>query len=306
MSRAQIGEIVGVHGDTVGRWLKAYEVKGSKALKLKTRGRREGSGRRLDADQERRIQKLLIDKTPDQLMMPYALWTREAVRELVKDQLDVALPTRTLGHYLRRWGMTPQKPVKHAYKQQPARVQQWLDEEYPHIQAKAKAEAAEIYWGGEGGFRDQVQHERGYALKGNAPVIRTNVRRESVNMISAIENQGKVRFKLFEGRMNAADVIDFLKRLRKDAQRKVILIQGNLRVHHAKTVKAWLASKVERIEIFYLPLYSPARDPDDCFNSDMKAGVHPGKPARAKAQQNNGHRAHADAATQIGSRQEGR
>jgi transposase len=268
----QSREIVGVHADTVGRWLKAYEAQGPKALKLKVRGRREGSGRRLDEEQERRIQKLLIDKTPDQLKMPYALWTRESVRELIKDQLGIELPIRTVGHYLKRWGMTPQKPVKQAYEQQPARVRKWLDEEYPHIQAKAKEEDAEVYWGDETGLRNDAQHERGYALKGKTPVIRLNAKRESVNMISAITNQGKVRFKLFEGGMNAAILIDFLKRLVKDAkQRKVILILDNLRVHHAKKVKDWLAGKEEQIEIFYLPPYSPELNPDEYLNCDLKA-----------------------------------
>lgn len=285
MTRAQIGEIVDVHADTVGRWLKAYEAQGPKALKLKVRGRREGSGRRLDEEQERRIQKLLIDKTPDQLKMPYALWTRESVRELIKDQLGIELPIRTVGHYLKRWGMTPQKPVKQAYEQQPARVRKWLDEEYPHIQAKAKEEDAEVYWGDETGLRNDAQHERGYAPKGKTPVIRLNAKRESVNMISAITNQGKVRFKLFEGGMNAAILIDFLKRLVKDAkQRKVILILDNLRVHHAKKVKDWLAGKEEQIEIFYLPPYSPELNPDEYLNCDLKAGVHSGKPARSKDQ----------------------
>ena len=284
MTRAQIGEIVGVHADTVGRWLKAYESQGAKALKLKVRGRREGSGRRLDPDQERKIRNLLLDKTPDQLKMPYALWTRESVKELVKEQLGIVLPIRTVGHYLKRWGMTPQKPVKQAYEQQPARVRKWLDEEYPDIQAKAKEEAAEIYWGDETGLRNDCQHERGYAPKGKTPVIRLNAKRESINMISAITNQGKVRFKLFEGGMNATILIDFLKRLVKDAGRKIILILDNLRVHHAKKVKEWLAGKEEQIEIFYLPAYSPELNPDEYLNCDLKAGVHSGKPARSKKQ----------------------
>ncbi len=284
MTRAEIGEIVGVHADTVGRWLKCYQARGAQALKLKTRGRRKGSGRRLDGDQERIIKQLLTDKTPDQLKMPYALWTRESVRELIKDQLGVDLPIRTVGHYLKRWDMTPQKPVKQAYEQQPARVQQWLDEEYPQIQAKAKAEKAEIYWGDETGLRNDCQHERGYAPKGKTPVIRLNAKRESINMISAITNQGKVRFKLFEGGMNAAILIDFLRRLIKDAKRKVILVLDNLRVHHAKKVKKWLLGKEEQIEIFYLPSYSPELNPDEYLNCDLKAGVHSGKPARSKEQ----------------------
>lgn len=108
MTRAEIGGIVGVHLDTVGRWLKAYRAQGAKALKLRVRGRRQGACRRLDAEQESRIRKLLIDKTPDQLKLPYALWTRQSVKELIKAQLGIDLPIRTVGHYLKRWGMTPQ------------------------------------------------------------------------------------------------------------------------------------------------------------------------------------------------------
>lgn len=284
MTRAQIGEVVGVHPDTVGRWLKAYEAQGAKALKSQVRGRREGVCRRLNSEQESQIQKLLIDKTPDQLKLPYALWTRESVRELIKAQLGIDLPIRTVGHYLKRWGMTPQKPVKRAYEQQPTRVRQWLDEEYPQIQAKAKAEGAEIYWGDETGLRNDSQHERGYAPKGKTPVIRLNAKRESINMISAITNQGKVRFKIFDGGMNAAILIDFLKRLIKDAQRKVILILDNLRVHHARKVKEWLQGKEDQIELYYLPAYSPELNPDEYLNCDLKTGVHAGKPARSKGQ----------------------
>ncbi len=253
MTRAEIGEIVGVHADTVGRWLKAYESQGAKGLKTKARGRPQGSGRRLDEEQERKIRRLLVDKTPDQLKMRYALWTRESVQELVKARLGIALPIRTVGHYLKRWGMTPQKPVKRAYEQQPERVQHWLEETYPEIRDKAKAEHAEIYWGDETGLRNDCQRERGYAVRGKTPVIRLNAKRESVNMVSAITNQGKVRFRLFEGGMNAQVLIEFMRRLIKDAGRKVILILDNLRVHHAKRVKKWLSGKTKQIEVFYLP-----------------------------------------------------
>jgi len=76
-------------------------------------------------------------------------------------------------------------------------------------------------------------------------------------MISAVTNQGKVRFRLLKGTMNADLLIDFMKRLIKTANRKVILILDNLRVHHAKIVKAWLAEQKDNIEVFYLPSYSP-------------------------------------------------
>jgi hypothetical protein len=95
--------------------------------------------------------------------MDYALWTRKAVMELIKQETGIDIPVRTVGDYLKRWGMTPQKPVKKAYEQNPKAVQAWLVDDYPQIKARAKKENAEIYWGDETGMRNDSQHERGYA-----------------------------------------------------------------------------------------------------------------------------------------------
>jgi len=241
-----------------------------------------GAGRSLTPDQEKQVQNFIADKTPDQLKMAYALWTREAVKELIEQELKIKLAIRTVGKYLSLWGFTPQKPLKKAYEQNPKKVTQWLDETYPEIKARAKAEKAEIYWGDETGMRNDSQRERGYAPKGKTPVVRLNAKRTSANMLSAITNQGKVRFKVFEGSMNADILIDFMKRLIKGANRKVFLILDNLRVHHAKVVKEWLQDNSERIEVFYLPAYSPELNPDVYLNCDLKQGVHSGKPARSK------------------------
>lgn len=280
MTRAEIGEIVGVHADTVGRWLKLNP----RALKVNRGGRKPGEGRQLTKEQEKAIRGMVVDKTPDQLKMPYALWTRKAVMELIKRQTGIDMPIRTVGEYLKRWGFTPQKPVKRAYEQNPKAVQRWLDEEYPEIKARARREDAEIYWGDETGMRNDSQHERGYAPKGRTPVVRLNAKRTSTNMISAITNQGKVRFRVFDGSMNTDILIDFCKRLIKSAQRKVFLVLDNLRVHHARIFNAWLAEHAEEIEVFYLPSYSPELNPDEYLNCDLKAGVHGGKPARDKKQ----------------------
>jgi transposase len=279
MTRAEIGEIVGVHADTVGRWLKLSP----RQFKVNRGGRKAGDGRRLNADEEQYIRRLITDKLPDQLKLDYVLWTRKAVMELIKQETGIDMPIRTAGEYLKRWGFTPQKPMKRAYEQNPKAVQRWLDEEYPAIKLRAKEEQAEIYWGDETGLRNDSQHERGYAPKGKTPVVRLNAKRVSANMISAVTNQGKVRFRVFDGSMNADVLIDFCKRLIKSAGRKVFLVLDNLRVHHAKVFKAWLAEHVDEIEVFYLPSYSPELNPDEYLNCDLKAGVHSGKPARNKA-----------------------
>jgi len=226
----------------------------------------------------------LIDKTPDQLKLRYALWTREAVQQLIAQETAIKLAIRTVGQYLKRWGFTVQKPKKKAYEQRPAEVKRWLDDEYPAIHARAQQENAEIYWGDETGLRNDCQHARGYAPKGKTPVIELNAKRESINLISAVTNQGKVRFRFFDGTMNADLLIDFMKRLIKDSNRKVYLILDNLRVRHAKILKAWLAEHKDEIEVFYLPAYSPELNPDEYLNCDLKAGVHGGTPARDKKQ----------------------
>lgn len=139
---------------------------GAKALHDTVGGRKAGEGRRLTAQQEAQVRKLICDKTPDQLKMPYALWTRGAVAELIEHRFGLRLPVRTMGLYLSRWGFTLQKPVRRAYEQSPAAVKQWLENDYPAIAERAKAERGEIHWGDETGLRSDDVRGRSFAPKG--------------------------------------------------------------------------------------------------------------------------------------------
>lgn len=263
---------------------KAYRLDGWAGVALKPRGRSAGVGRRLNTEQEREVQKLIRDKTPDQIKMPYALWSRTAVMELIDQQFKIKLPVRTVGTYLARWGFTPQKPIKKAYEQRPSEVKAWLDNSYPVIAERAKAEGAEIHWGDETGLRSDDVRGRSFAPKGQTPVVRVNSKRENVGLISTVTNQGKVRWMVLNGALNSDQLIVFLKRLVKDAKRKVFLILDNLRVHHAKLVKAWLEKHQDEIEVFYLPSYSPELNPDEMLNADLKQAVTTKAPARTKGQ----------------------
>jgi transposase len=262
LTRMEIGRIVGVHADTVGRWLKIYQAVGAQGLKLKKRGRRQGGGRKLDADQEQFVRKLLLDKTPDQLKMPNSLWTRESIKELLNIRLGVNLPIRTLGHYLKRWELIPQKPLQLLDKQLSTRVQAWLDQEYPQIHAQAKEQRAEIYWVNETRLNTDYLDKLGNTpdVKPHRPDLNSN--RESVNMISAITNKGKAHFMLLKGEINSVALIDFMNRVIKDAQRKVILILHNPQVSHTDEVKEWLIDKDEEIALYHLPSFSPDFKPD--------------------------------------------
>lgn len=263
---------------------KRHEARGAKALHDAPSGRKLGDGRLLEEAQEALVRKLIADKTPDQLKMPYALWTRAAVAQLIEQRFGVRLPVRTMGLYLARWGFTPQKPMKKAYEQSPAAVQKWLDEDYPVIAARAKAEGAEIHWGDESGLRSDDVRGRGFAPKGQTPIVRVNNKRHGLSVISSVTNKGQMRWKIFDGALNADILIDFLRRLIKGAPKKVFLILDNLRVHHAKPVKAWLSEHRDAIEVFYLPSYSPELNPDEMANADLKQAVTTLAPARTKLQ----------------------
>ena len=283
MTYKAISEVIDVHDTTICGWWKAYEKDGAKGIRLKKRGRKHGAKRTLSPEQEKELQKIIEDKEPDQLKMPFALWTRRAVIQIIKKLYQIDMPIRTVGEYLKRWKFTPQKPLKRAYEQKPEAVKKWVEEEYPEILRKAKKEDAEIHWGDETGLRNDSQHGRSYAPRGKTPVIRLCAKRERVNLISSITNQGKVRFMVYQDTMNSQTLIKFLKRLIKDADKKVFLILDNLRVHHSKLVKEWLTEHEKEIELFFLPSYSPELNPDEYLNCDLKAGVHLGPPARKKA-----------------------
>src|SRR4051812_7996633 len=107
-----IATALGVHKNTVHRWLKSWRVAGAGALKAKKRGRRHEAKRLLDAEQAGAVQQLMTEHGPDQLDLPWALWSREAVRDLAQARFGVRLALRTVSDYLRRWGFTPQWPIR--------------------------------------------------------------------------------------------------------------------------------------------------------------------------------------------------
>ena len=281
---AEIGEIVGVHPTNVCKWWKAYQRDGQKAIRQGTRGRRHGACRTLSKEQEHQVQKMVKDKCPNQMKLPFALWTRIAVQQLIEQLWSIKMPIRTVGEYLKRWGFTPQKPIKRAYEQNPKAVKRWMEEEYPAIVAQAKKEIGEIHWGDETGLLNNSYYGRSYAPSGETPAIDLPAKRERVSMISSVSNQGKVRFMLYEKAMNSQTLIKFMHRLVKDSQRKVFLILDNLKTHHSKPVKDWLKANIDKIEVFFLPSYSPELNPDEYLNRDLKLNVHNGKPATNKSQ----------------------
>ena len=273
MTQRAVARELDVSRQHVGYWWKRYREGGWGAIQKGRRGRAEGSKRKLTDEQEVCIQKLLTDHTPDQLKMKFALWTREAVRELIRERFGVEYAPQSLSVLLRRWGFTPQKPLKRAYEQNPAKVREWMDTRYPAIEARARQEKAEIFWGDETAVKPEAHNRRSYSPKGKTPVVRQSARRFHSSVISAISKRGKMHWMALKDALNAESFITFLKQLIKGRRRKVYLIVDNLRVHHSKPVKQWLDEHKERIEVFYLPSYSPELNPDEYLNNHLKRTV---------------------------------
>lgn len=284
MTQKAAAELCGMAQGTVRKIKRKLEHGGLKAVMVVKNGRPSGKGRVLTKEQERDAQKVIIDRTPDQLKLPYALWTRQAVREMIERRYDRKLALRSVGNYLKRWGYTPQKPLQKAYEQRPEAVRRWLDEEFPAIKARAKAEGAAIQWCDETGLRSDDVRGRSFAPKGATPAIRVNQRRHGCSVISAVTNKGGMRWMVFHGSFNAQVLIKFLKRLVKDAPQKIFLMLDNLRVHHSKLVKAWLEKNQQAIECFFLPSYSPELNPVELANASLKHAVTTHAPARKKGQ----------------------
>ena len=268
-----IAQTLDVSQRMVQKALKAYREQGLAGIKAKKRGRRSGENRLLTQEQEREIQRTIVDKTPEQLKFKCCLWTRKAIHELILKKYGIDLKLSTLGYYLERWGFSVQRPIKRARQQDPGKVDAWLKREYPSIAEKAKAENAEIYWGDETALQNTANYAKGYAPKGQTPLLEVESKKMKLNLLSAISNRGKLRFTITKESVNADILISFMGRLIKDTVRKVLLILDNLRVHHSKKVAAWVEKHRDRIELFFLPPYSPEHNPDEYLNSDLKRDV---------------------------------
>jgi hypothetical protein len=214
--------------------------------------------------------RLIMDRCPDQLKLPFALWTREAVRELIVRRTGVDLSVWTVGRLLRGWGFTPQKPVRRAYERNTAAVRRWMEETYPGIRREAKAQGGEIHWGDEMGLRSDHQAGTSYGKRGKTPVIPGTGQRFGCNMVSTVTNQGKLTFMVFQERFTRTVFLRFLGRLVRQSEKKVYLIVDGHPVHRSKAVRDWVDQNRERISLYQLPGYSPDLNPDELLNNEIK------------------------------------
>jgi transposase len=272
-TETDVADLLGLARETVSRWWSAYVQQGPDALPGDRTGRPVGTGRTLSDEQAQHLQDLIDHNSPEQLGIPSPLWSRRAVQDLIRNAYGIAMPVRTVGEYLKRWGYTAKKPRRHARDQDPDEVDRWRNETYPALARKAGEEGADILWCDETGVAADAYPGLGYARKGQRATMEVPKPHIRINTISAISNQGSLRFMTYKGNMNGALFLGFLGRLVRGATRKIYLIADQLRAHDTAEVRQWLAEHKDRIELVPLPTYSPELNADEYLNNDMKGNV---------------------------------
>lgn len=269
MTQGAVAKLLEVTRISVNKWCRRAAREGVAALRSRKRGNPRGP--KLQGTQSAIICNIIRDRCPDQLKLPFFLWTREAVQALIRERFDLELSIKTVGNYLKRWGFTAQKPAVRVYERNEAAVQRWLLEEYPTVAARAKREGARIWWGDEAGLRSRHYTGTSFSPRGKTPITRGSGKHFGINLFAAITNRGELAFRLYEGKFNAEVFQDCMERLvAQAAGRKVFLILDNLRVHHAKVLHPWLADHRAEIELFFLPSYPPTSTRRSCSTTTSR------------------------------------
>lgn len=252
---------------TVFKWVKEYRESGPTAFRVKELPPRE---RRLSPSQLSQLRALIVGKNPRQLQFDFALWTRRMVRDLIRREFGVDYTPQAVGVILRDMGLSPQRPLVRAYEQNPELVRKWKQEEFPAIVAAAKAAGGTIFFCDEAGVRTDYHSGTTWAPVGQTPIVRGTGNRESVNMISAISLHGKIHFSFVSGNINSASFIEYLKKLMHDIPGPIFLIVDGHGAHAAKATRDFVQSTEGRLNLFFLPPYSPELNPDEWIWKNIK------------------------------------
>jgi len=274
VSRVQSGEspevvskAIGINRTTIYDWLAKYRNGGWHALRSRPT---PGAKPKIDGKKMEWIFKTISGKNPQQLKFEFALWTREMIQQLILKKFRIKLSLKAVGRLLSQLGLTCQKPLYRATQRNESLVKNWLKTVYPDIKKRAKQERAEIYFGDAAHIRSDHHAGKTWGVKGKTPVVVSSGSRFSFSLISAISAQGLMRFMVTEGGVDSDVFIQFLERLVSNAPRKIFLIVDNGRSHVSKKTKEFISSIKNKLEIFYLPPYSPDLNPDELVWNHLK------------------------------------
>ena len=263
----ELARSLGFNRSTIYKWLQLKVNGGDQALYAKPIPGRPGT---LNAIHLKWLCKTLTDKTPQQLKLPFALWTRDQIIEVVKRRFGIKLSKSGLSRVLNKLGFTFQKPTVRYKQQDPVIVNKWLTTDYPAIQEEAKKRGADIYFGDEASVASTYALGKTIGKKGVTPIVHRTTKRFRVNMLSAVSAKGHCRFMVTEKSGTASVFITFLKRLLVGADKPIFLILDNHPMHKSKLVQEFVEKHKDKLKLFFLPPYSPELNPDELVWNDVK------------------------------------
>ena len=259
-SPEHVARVLGVHRTTVYSWLACYRAGGWDRFDARKRG---GRRPKLTPRMMAWIYKTVVPGDPRQYRFRFALWTSKLVGELISQRYGIRLSKASVCRLLNQLGLSAQRPLWRAYQQDPARVEKWLQKEFPQIKAEARAKRAVIWFADEAGVRSDAHAGTTWGRRGKTPIVSTTGARFGLNIISAVSRRGDFRFMGVEGRVNAGVFIAFSKRLLHGAERPIFLIVDGHPSHKAKKVNEFVKSTQGKLRLFFLPPYSPELNPDE-------------------------------------------
>lgn len=241
-------------------WLAKYREGGIDALR---RRKAPGKPPKLNGKQLKNIYKLVVGVDPRLVKFEFSLWTRGMVRDLISRKFKINLSEVSVVRLLDKLGLSPQRPTRRAIQRDDLAVYKWMAEDFPALRKLAAEHNAEVFFGDESSIRSDYHSGTTWAPVGKTPVIKTTANRRRVNLISAINPCGAMKFMATEGNVTGAVFIEFLKRLTHKATRPVFLIVDNHSVHRSNEVREYVKSTDGKLRLFYLPPYSPGLNPDE-------------------------------------------
>ena len=265
-TKAEVARILNVTESSVYGWQKAYRGGGLAELSTKI-----ASGRkRLLSDKQLLQLSGCIRMDPRQLEFDFGLWTRKLVRELIRRKFGVDYSEQNVGRILKMLGFSPQRPVYQALERDQEKRRIWQEETFPAIKERAGREGARIFFADEAGCRTDHHAGTTWAPVGQTPVVKGTGKRESIGMISAVSMRGAMHWMVFDGTMDSALFTEYLDRLIHDIRGKTFLIVDRAGYHTSKETREWVKKHENRIELFFLPSYSPDLNPDEWVWKNVK------------------------------------
>ena len=261
-SRQAVAAVLGVHPDSVSRWVRAAQQPDGLDAKPSpgpTPGLSDADLRRLEALLLKGAKAHGWDNEP---------WTAARVATVIARHFGrIYHPDHVLRILTHRLRWTSQKPRRHARERNDKEVARWVGDEFPRIVREAFARTAHLVFPDESGFFLTPTVRRTMAPRGKTPVLPAWDRRDRLSAISAITlspvlARPNLFFSIDPHHIHAEQVVAFLAdRHRRLGRLTVVWDRGPIH-DKSKLVRAWLATHPGVVTEKF-PSYAPALNPDE-------------------------------------------